>query len=73
MRKFQKSIRLKQYDDKNQRQIIYPEMSDQIIERLKNKNFTDYYEHVKLEGGHIAPLEHFKIVYDFLEKHLPTE
>ena len=58
---------------KNDDQWPAPEMSDQIIERLKNKNFTYYYEHFKLEGGHIAPLEYFNIVYDFLEKHLPTE
>lgn len=49
------------------------EMSDQLIQRLKNKNFKHYNEHIKLEGGHIAPLEHFNLVYDFLDKHLPTE
>lgn len=49
------------------------EMSDQLIQRLKNNNFRYYYEHKKLDGGHIAPLEHFNHVYDFLDKHLPTE
>lgn len=49
------------------------EMSDQLIQRLKNKNFKYYNEHKKLDGGHIAPLEHFNLVYDFLDKHLPTE
>ena len=48
-------------------------MSDQLIQRLKNKNFKYYNEHIKLEGGHIAPLEHFNLVYDFLDKHLPTK
>jgi len=50
-----------------------PEMSDQIIKRLKSKNFNHYYEHIKLDGGHIAPLENFNLAYDFLEKHLPAK
>jgi hypothetical protein len=49
------------------------EMSDKLIKRLKNKNFNYYNEHIKLDGGHIAPLEHFNLVYDFLDKHLPTK
>ena len=49
------------------------EMSDQLIQRLKNKNFKYYNKHIKLDGGHIAPLEHFNLVYDFLDKHLPTK
>jgi dienelactone hydrolase len=49
------------------------EMSDQLIQRLKNKNFKYYNEHIKLDGGHIAPLKHFNLVYDFLDKHLPIE
>jgi len=50
-----------------------PEMSDQLIKRLKSKSFKYYNEHIKLEGGHTAPLEHFNFVYDFLDKHFPTE
>ncbi|NND23464.1 MAG: prolyl oligopeptidase family serine peptidase [Acidimicrobiia bacterium] len=46
-----------------------PEMSDRLIQRLKNKNFKYYNEHIKLEGGHIAPLEHFNLVLVFLEEH----
>ncbi|NNL15989.1 MAG: prolyl oligopeptidase family serine peptidase [Flavobacteriaceae bacterium] len=49
------------------------EMSDELIQRLKKNNFKYYTEHIKLDGGHIAPLEHFNLVYDFLDKHLPTE
>lgn len=49
------------------------EMSDKLIQRLKNKKFKHYYQHIKLDGGHIAPLKHFNIVYDFLDTHLPTK
>lgn len=49
------------------------EMSDELIQRLKSEKFKHYYEHKKLNGGHIAPLEHFNFVYDFLDKHLPTD
>jgi len=58
---------------KNDDQWPASEMSDQLIKRLKSKDFKYYYEHIKLDGGHIAPLEHFNLVYDFLDKHLPTE
>jgi dipeptidyl aminopeptidase/acylaminoacyl peptidase len=46
-----------------------PEMSEQIIRRLKQNNFKHYYNHIQLNGGHVAPLEHFNLVYDFLEQH----
>ena len=49
------------------------EMSDQLIKRLESKHFKHYKKHIKLDGGHIAPLKHFNLVYDFLDKHLPTE
>ncbi|AIM59791.1 alpha/beta hydrolase family protein [Cellulophaga lytica] len=49
------------------------EMSDQLIQRLKNKKFKHYNKHIAIDGAHIAPLEHFNLVYDFLDKHLPTE
>jgi dipeptidyl aminopeptidase/acylaminoacyl peptidase len=58
---------------KNDDQWPASEMSDQLIMRLKSKDFKYYNEHIKLDGGHIAPLEHFNIVYDFLDKHLPTK
>jgi dipeptidyl aminopeptidase/acylaminoacyl peptidase len=58
---------------KNDDQWPATEMSDQLIKRLNSKNFKYYFEHIKLDGGHIAPLEHFNLVYDFLDKHLPTE
>ncbi|NMM50675.1 alpha/beta hydrolase family protein [Marinigracilibium pacificum] len=49
-----------------------PEMSDQIISRLQKNNFNYYYSHIMLDGGHTAPLNHFDLVYSFLEEHFPT-
>lgn len=49
------------------------EMSDQIINRLQQSNFKKPYSHVKLNGGHIAPLENFNLVYNFLETHFKAE
>ena len=48
-------------------------MSNKIIERLNNNHFKHYYKHIPLNGGHIVPLEHFNLVYDFLEKHFPAK
>ena len=48
-------------------------MSNSLIERLENNSFTHYKEHIVLDGGHIAPLNQFNLVYDFLEKHMPSE
>lgn len=58
---------------KNDDQWPAPEMSEQIIDRLKDKNFEHYYSHIQLDGGHIAPMEHFNLVYDFLDKHFKSE
>ena len=58
---------------KNDDQWPASEMSEQLIQRLKNNRFKHYNKHIALEGGHIVPLEHFNLVYDFLDKHLPTE
>ena len=57
---------------KNDDQWPAPEMSEQIINRLKENNFNNHYSHIELDGGHIAPLEHFNLVYDFLEQHFLT-
>lgn len=48
-------------------------MSNKIIERLKENNFKFHKEHVILDGGHIEPMKHFNLVYDFLEKYLPAK
>ncbi|TAF35805.1 MAG: hypothetical protein EAZ57_00355 [Cytophagales bacterium] len=47
------------------------EMSDQIVKRLQQNNFKHYYAHIKLNGGHIAPLENFNVVYEYLDKNFP--
>jgi dipeptidyl aminopeptidase/acylaminoacyl peptidase len=58
---------------KNDEQWPSTYMSDQIILRLKNHNYKHYYSHIALEGGHIAPLENFNLVYDFLEAKVKPE
>ncbi len=58
---------------KNDEQWPAPEMSDQLVTRLKDKNFKHYYNHIQLDGGLVAPLEHFNLVYNFLEKYVPTK
>ncbi len=50
-----------------------PQMSDKIVTRLKENNFSHYYSHIQLDGGHAAPLEHFNLVFDFLEQHFKIE
>lgn len=49
------------------------EMSDQIVNRLQQHNFKHYYSHIKLSGGHIAPLDNFNLIYDFLETQIKTD
>lgn len=58
---------------KNDEQWPATSMSNKIIERLKKNNFKYFNEHITLDGGHIEPLNHFDLVYEFLEKHLPAE
>lgn len=41
-------------------------MSEQIIERLKLKNFAHEVHHVIVKGTHNEPLNHFNQVYNFL-------
>ncbi|MBY0435820.1 MAG: hypothetical protein K2U26_17115, partial [Cyclobacteriaceae bacterium] len=42
-------------------------MSEQLVERLKRKNFAHRYEHIIVKGTHIEPLNHFDKVYAFLD------
>ena len=42
-------------------------MSGKIIARLKSKKFKFEYKHVPIEGTHAEPLQHFDLVFDFLE------
>jgi uncharacterized protein len=48
-------------------------MSEAIVERLKAKNFSHYYEHIAIEGGHTEPLTHFDKIFEFLTKHFERE
>lgn len=43
------------------------EMSNELIKRLDKHNFAHPYKHIVLDGGHVAPLEHFNLVYTFLD------
>jgi dienelactone hydrolase len=45
------------------------EMSDLVMERLKSNNFRHVYEHIKVEGGHREPLDHFDEIFNFLNRH----
>lgn len=44
-------------------------MSNQIMDRLENNDFEYYYEHIPIKGGHAEPLNHFDVVFKFLENH----
>jgi uncharacterized protein len=46
------------------------EMSDKVIKRLENSQFKHYYKHIPIEGNHAEPLNHFDLVFDFLENQL---
>ncbi|MFT5998014.1 MAG: dipeptidyl aminopeptidase/acylaminoacyl peptidase [Neolewinella sp.] len=48
-------------------------MSNRLMERLQEHDFKHYKEHTILPGGHIAPLEQFDLVYDFLNDHFSVE
>jgi dienelactone hydrolase len=58
---------------KNDDQWPATSMSNRIIERLEENNFKFHKQHIILDGGHIEPMKKFDLVYDFLEKYLPTE
>ena len=45
------------------------EMSEQMMQRLKEKNFSYFTQHIAIEGGHAAPLKHFDVVEEFLQAH----
>jgi len=43
------------------------EMGEKMINRLKNRKFKYFYEHVVYEGTHAEPTNHFDKIFDFLE------
>jgi len=48
------------------------EMSDEIVLRLKQKNFGHPYEHIAIDGGHTDVLDHFDTIFKFLEVNFPV-
>jgi pimeloyl-ACP methyl ester carboxylesterase len=44
------------------------EMSDQMMETLKQAKFGHAFEHVAIEGGHGAPMRHLNLVRKFLNE-----
>lgn len=48
------------------------EMSGLIVERLKERGFPHYYEHLAIDGGHMEPLNHFDKIDQFLARQFKT-
>ena len=48
-------------------------MSNKIIARLKEHKFKYENEHAAIEGGHAETLNHFDLVFNFVEKYFPVE
>lgn len=46
------------------------EMSEQMMRRLKEKNFPYFIQHHAIDGGHSAPLKHFDLIETFLTNNL---
>jgi dienelactone hydrolase len=44
------------------------EMSNEVINRLKQKRFTHTYQHIAIDGGHTDVLDHFDTIFNFLRK-----
>lgn len=44
------------------------EMSNMIMDRLKQKEFQYAYEHIAIKGGHAEVLDHFESVFKFLNE-----
>lgn len=47
-------------------------MSEKMIARLDDHNFKYNYEHKAIEGSHSAPLQHFDLIFKFLENNFPV-
>lgn len=48
------------------------EMSEQMIQRLQQKQFAYDAQHFAIPGGHTEPLQHFAMIETFLEKKVRT-
>lgn len=49
------------------------EMSEMVVQRLKEKNFPYHYEHIAIDGGHTEPLKHFDKIDAFLDQHFKAD
>jgi len=49
------------------------EMSNEIVLRLKQKNFRHPYQHIAIDGGHTDVLDHFDAIFKFLDEHFPVK
>ncbi|NIF06273.1 alpha/beta hydrolase [Chryseobacterium sp. Tr-659] len=45
------------------------DMSEKMIQRLKNSHFKYHYEHIQWQGGHTEPYKHFDRIFAFLQKY----
>ena len=43
-------------------------MAEKMMARLKSFNFKYNFNHIPIEGSHAEPLNHFDLVFDFLDK-----
>ncbi len=46
---------------------------EEIMARLKINGFAYEARHLAIEGSHAGPLNHFKEVFEFIEKHVPVK
>ncbi len=44
-------------------------MAKKVINRLKINNYSNYYDHIAIKGGHTEPLKHFDKIFIFLEEY----
>lgn len=49
------------------------EMSNEVVVRLKQKDFKHPYQHVAIDGGHTDVLDHFDTVFKFLGENFPAK
>jgi len=48
-------------------------MAESMMQLLKRSDFKYNYEHYPIEGNHTEPLNHFDIIFKFLEKNFGTD
>ncbi len=45
------------------------EMSNDMMQRLKDNNYKYHHEHIAIDGNHESPLNHFDQIDEFLNNH----